>query len=520
MIPVKKTRPMKAPPKKKKKKKSNGSVPASSSSSFSFEENEIRAPDSNLAARVNLDAFQRALKNLSIAPQSSSTSSLSSSSSRIQNYPRLRFDVGTRVEFKYTDRSKNESHEITGTISAHWVKCPCRACREEGSEDRFPYEVAVDEAWKDLIDNETWLLQRDNNEYVRLETTGCFTSKRRPKLRFEVGDRVQATVSAYSDNKTTMWETGTIVNVWSRPSGWNLSDGCALPYEIRIHDVTKEHLHAERDIVYAPYDADECVRKERRETVGPPTALSKVFLELPDLFEKEILWRLSTGDLKRFALSSKKCYERVKRSFNVHDFEDLTLEQLEKGPSPLMALFEKEEYKSVLARVSSFMNPTDVKFACLATKTILSGLKRTGWNVSQHRKGMVPDSRVSTPYHGAWFIHEFSSLNTLKKFFHSFYYHELYEDQVQKFLDAVWVGLTVIGNMEFVDWWRNEKLCGEDKWHPVVPKIARQEGNEEFAKALIDRGCSDGPMPQRFRCCFDCPNAVYQISYGSSDENE
>ena len=282
MIPVKK-RSMKAPP-KKKKKKSNGSVLASSSSSsFSFEENEIRAPDSNLAARVNLDAFQRALKNLSIAPQSSSTSSLSSSS-RIQNYPRLRFDVGTRVEFKYTDRSKNESHEITGTISAHWVKCPCRACREEGSEDRFPYEVAVDEAWKDLIDNETWLLQRDNNEYVRLETTGCFTSKRRPKLRFEVGDRVQATVSAYSDNKTTMWETGTIVNVWSRPSGWNLSDGCALPYEIRIHDVTKEHLHAERDIVYAPYDADECVRKERRETVGPPTALSKVFLELPDLF--------------------------------------------------------------------------------------------------------------------------------------------------------------------------------------------------------------------------------------------
>ena len=114
MTPVKKTRPMKAPPKKKKKKKkSNG------------EENEIRAPDSNLAARVNLDAFRQALKNLSIAPQSSSTSSLSPSSSRIQNYPRLRFDVGTRVEFKYTDRSKNESHEITGTISAHWVKCPC-----------------------------------------------------------------------------------------------------------------------------------------------------------------------------------------------------------------------------------------------------------------------------------------------------------------------------------------------------------------------------------------------------------
>ena len=94
----KKTMPvMKKRPTKKKKEKSNGgSVPAASSS-----EKEIR--QSNLASRENLDAFQHALKNLSI-----------------QNYPRLRFDVGTRVEFRYTDRSKNESHEITGTVSAHW----------------------------------------------------------------------------------------------------------------------------------------------------------------------------------------------------------------------------------------------------------------------------------------------------------------------------------------------------------------------------------------------------------------
>ena len=115
-----------------------------------------------------------------------------------------------------------------------------------------------------------------------------------------------------------------------------------------------------------------------------------------------------------------------KRSFNTYEFEDLTLEKLQEGPSPLMDLFEKEENKDLLAKVVSFLNPTDVKFACLATKTMLTGLKGTGWQVSSHRNGTFPDSRVMTPDHGVWFIHEFSSVTTLKKFFERFFDPEIY----------------------------------------------------------------------------------------------
>ena len=54
------------------------------------------------------------------------------------------------------------------------------------------------------------------------------------------------------------------------------------------------------DFVCANFDADGYVREEVRETIGPPTTLATLLLEIPDLFENEIIWRLTTGDLKRF----------------------------------------------------------------------------------------------------------------------------------------------------------------------------------------------------------------------------
>ena len=433
--------------------------------------------------------------------------------------PFLRFEVGERLEFScFVGDNFEEEHQITGRVVGVHVKCNNVNC-----EVVHPYKAEVDEEFRALLGYKFYLIRDDTNESCRLENTGCYKSKRRPKLRFEVGQRVQARVVSFSDPTSNTWETGTIVEHWTRPPGFDISDGCALPYKIRIHDVSKNVVRDGADFVCADFDADSYVREEVRATIGPPTTLATLLLEIPDLFENEIIWRLTTGDLKRFALSSKKCYERVKRSFNTYEFEDLTLEKLQEGPSPLMDLFEKEENKDLLAKVVSFLNPTDVKFACLATKTMLTGLKGTGWQVSSHRKGtMFPDSRVMTPDHGVWFIHEFSSVTTLKKFFERFFDPEIYANKIRIF-DSVWVGLCVIGRMELVDWWRNEKICAENNWnwHPVAPIIARQEGHEEFAKALIDRGCSDGPIPERFRCCMNCPRAAYHLTAtDDSDEEE
>ncbi|CAL6273652.1 unnamed protein product [Bathycoccus prasinos] len=392
--------------------------------------------------------------------------------------PFLRLEIGERLEFScFVGDNFEEEHQITGRVVGVHVKC-----NNENCEVVHPYKAEVDEEFRALLGYKFYLIRDDTNESCRLENMGCYKSKRRPKLRFEVGQRVQARVVPFSDptsSRESMWETGTIVEHWTRPPGFDISDGCALPYKIRIHDVIKNVVRDGADFVCADFDADGCVREEVRATIGPPTTLATLLLEIPDLFENEIIWRLTTGDLKRFALSSKKCYERVKRSFNTYEFEDLTLEELQEGPSPLMDLFEKEENTDLLAKVVSFLNPTDVKFACLATKTMLTGLKGTGWQVSSHRKGRI--------------------------------------------FDSVWVGLCVIGRMELVDWWRNEKICVENNWnwHPVAPIIARQEGHEEFAKALIDRGCSDGPIPERFRCCMNCPRAAYHLTAADdSDEEE
>ena len=433
--------------------------------------------------------------------------------------PFLRFEVGERLEFScFVGDNFEEEHQITGRVVGVHVKCNNVNC-----EVVHPYKAEVDEEFRALLGYKFYLIRDDTNESCRLENTGCYKSKRRPKLRFEVGQRVQARVVSFSDPTSNTWETGTIVEHWTRPPGFDISDGCALPYKIRIHDVSKNVVRDGADFVCADFDADSYVREEVRATIGPPTTLATLLLEIPDLFENEIIWRLTTGDLKRFALSSKKCYERVKRSFNTYEFEDLTLEKLQEGPSPLMDLFEKEENKDLLAKVVSFLNPTDVKFACLATKTMLTGLKGTGWQVSSHRKGtMFPDSRVMTPDHGVWFIHEFSSVTTLKKFFERFFDPEIHANTGRIF-DSVWIGLCVIGRMELVDWWRNEKICAKIKWnwHPVAPIIARQEGHEEFAKALIDHGCSDGPIPERFRCCMNCPRAAYHLTAtDDSDEEE
>lgn len=432
--------------------------------------------------------------------------------------PFLRFEIGERLEFScFVGDNFEEEHQITGRVVGVHAKC-----NNENCEVVHPYKAEVDEEFRALLGYKFYLIRDDTNESCRLENTGCYKSKRRPKLRFEVGQRVQARVVSFSDPTSNMWETGTIVEHWTRPPGFDISDECALPYKIRIHDVSKNVVRDGADFVCADFDADSCVREEVRATIGPPTTLATLLLEIPDLFENEIIWRLTTGDLKRFALSSKKCYERVKRSFNTCEFEDLTLEELQEGPSPLMDLFEKEENKDLLAKVVSFLNPTDVKFACLATKTMLTGLKGTGWQVSSYRKGTFPDSRVMTPDHGVWFIHEFSSVTTLKKFFERFFDPEIYANKIRIF-DSVWVGLCVIERMELVDWWRNEKICVENNWnwHPVAPIIARQEGHEEFAKALIDRGCSDGPIPERFRCCMNCPRAAYHLTAtDDSDEEE
>lgn len=445
-----------------------------------------------------------------------------SSSLQTRRRPFLRFEIGERFEFScFVGDNFEEEHQITGRVVGVHVKC-----NDENCEVVHPYKVEVDEEFRALLGYKFYLVRDDTNESCRLENTGCYKSKRRPKLRFEVGQRVQARVVPFSDltSRESMWETGTIVEHWTRPPGFDILDGCALPYKIRIHDVSKNVVRDGADFVCANFDADGYVREEVRETIGPPTTLATLLLEIPDLFENEIIWRLTTGDLKRFALSSKKCYERVKRSFNTYEFEDLTLEELREGPSPLMDLFEKEENKDLLAKVVSFLNPTDVKFACLATKTMLTGLKGTGWQVSSHRKGTFPDSRVMTPDHGVWFIHEFSSVTTLKKFFERFFDPEIYANtNGLRIFDSVWVGLCVIGRMELVDWWRNEQICVENNWnwHPVAPMIARQEGHEEFAKALIDRGCSDGPRPERFRCCMNCPRAAYHLTAADdSDEEE
>jgi hypothetical protein len=299
--------------------------------------------------------------------------------------PFLRLEIGERLEFScFVGDNFEEEHQITGRVVGVHVKC-----NNENCEVVHPYKAEVDEEFRALLGYKFYLIRDDTNESCLLENMGCYKSKRRPKLRFEVGQRVQARVVPFSDptsSRESMWETGTIVEHWTRPPGFDISDGCALPYKIRIHDVIKNVVRDGADFVCADFDADGCVREEVRATIGPPTTLATLLLEIPDLFENEIIWRLTTGDLKRFALSSKKCYERVKRSFNTYEFEDLTLEELQEGPSPLMDLFEKEENTDLLAKVVSFLNPTDVKFACLATKTMLTGLKGTGWQVSSHRK--------------------------------------------------------------------------------------------------------------------------------------
>ena len=81
-----------------------------------------------------------------------------------------------------------------------------------------------------------------------------------------------------------MWETGTIVEHWTRPPGFDISDGCALRIRWSKNDVRDG-----ADFVCADFDADSCVREEVRETIGPPTTLATLLLEIPDLFENEII---------------------------------------------------------------------------------------------------------------------------------------------------------------------------------------------------------------------------------------
>ena len=77
-----------------------------------------------------------------------------------------------------------------------------------------------------------------------IETTGKAVEEK--ALRFGRGARVVCNTGRNSEEP---WEAGTVVALYHREEGW--APGEVVPYQVRLNDGT---------LIYAPFDADGCIR--------------------------------------------------------------------------------------------------------------------------------------------------------------------------------------------------------------------------------------------------------------------
>ena len=89
------------------------------------------------------------------------------------------------------------------------------------------------------------LEERDKNDLDEvIETTGKAVEEK--ALRFGRGARVVCNTGRKAD---APWEAGTVVALYHREEGW--APGEVVPYQVRLNDGT---------LIYAPFDADGCIR--------------------------------------------------------------------------------------------------------------------------------------------------------------------------------------------------------------------------------------------------------------------
>jgi hypothetical protein len=69
----------------------------------------------------------------------------------------------------------------------------------------------------------------------------------RPKLRFDVGDRVSCRIGP---DPVTGWATGTIIQLWYREPNW--PDNSVAPYKIRLDDGKN---------IFAPGDLEQIIQR-------------------------------------------------------------------------------------------------------------------------------------------------------------------------------------------------------------------------------------------------------------------
>ena len=120
----------------------------------------------------------------------------------------MRFEIGERLEFScFVGDNFEEEHQITGRVVGVHVKC-----NNENCEVVHPYKVEVDEEFRALLGYKFFISSvTTRTKAVAWKNTGCYKSKRRPKLRFEVGQRVQARVVPFFRSN----ESGEYVGDWN-----------------------------------------------------------------------------------------------------------------------------------------------------------------------------------------------------------------------------------------------------------------------------------------------------------------
>jgi hypothetical protein len=74
-----------------------------------------------------------------------------------------------------------------------------------------------------------------------------FDESQMPKLRFDLGQRVQCRVGP------TEWHSGTIIQLWYRENTW--PPGSYAPYKIKLDDGRN---------IFAPGDLEQIIRREER----------------------------------------------------------------------------------------------------------------------------------------------------------------------------------------------------------------------------------------------------------------
>ena len=103
----------------------------------------------------------------------------------------------------------------------------------------------ADEALGRIRDLCQKLEARDKNDLEEVvETTGKAVEEK--ALRFGRGARVVCNTGRNSEEP---WEAGTVVALYHREEGW--APGEVVPYQVRLNDGT---------LIYAPFDADGCIR--------------------------------------------------------------------------------------------------------------------------------------------------------------------------------------------------------------------------------------------------------------------